>query len=305
MVRGRAVKEEPPRTAIGTLLLDGVPSVGADLVLDMLRLELILLETNASSVGQDATLGGRLSSAPERKRFPAVFSMNNNGPHSPMPLADELPKPRLRGWFHALAAVASVIAVSRMLIQTRDDLPRMLSVLVFGVSMLMLYAGSAVYHLGSWRGRTRSVLRAIDHANIFVLIAGTYTPIYMNVLAGRLRIVLLSLIWVLAIAGVLGTVLTFRLPRGIAVSLYIGMGWLALISLPQLMEQLPWQAIATLVLGGVLYSIGGLVYARRRPNPFPRMFGFHEVFHLLTVAAGAAFLVLIWVWVLPFPRGSS
>ncbi|MBA3531905.1 MAG: hemolysin III family protein [Ardenticatenales bacterium] len=217
--------------------------------------------------------------------------------------SDGAPKPLLRGWLHAAAAVASVIAVSLMLNQTRDDLPRFLSILVFGLSMLLLYAGSALYHIGPWQGRTRLVLRAVDHANIFVLIAGTYTPIYVNVLEGRLRIVLLSLIWGLAIAGALGTVLTLKLPRRISVSLYIGMGWIALATFPQLLQRLPWQAVATLLLGGVLYSIGGIVYALKRPDPFPRVFGFHELFHLLTIAAGTTFLVMIWLWVLPFPRG--
>lgn len=216
--------------------------------------------------------------------------------------AEDQLKPLLRGWFHALAALAAVVVTIVLLAQTYTDPGRFVSLLIFGASMIGLYVWSAVYHIGKWQGRRHAVLRAIDHANIFLLIAGTYTPICVIVLSGPLRIVVLSLIWTLGLAGAIGTVLTLRLPRWLSTGLYLGMGWLSLITLPQLIQLLPWQAIATLMLGGLLYSIGAIVYALRRPNPLPRVFGFHEIFHLFTIAAGAAFIVTIWVWVVPFAR---
>jgi hemolysin III len=97
-------------------------------------------------------------------------------------------------------------------------------------------------------------------------------------------------------------VLAPGLPRWIGTGLYIGMGWVAVLALPAFLAVLPWTAVATLLLGGVLYTLGGVVYARRRPNPFPRVLGFHEVFHLLVVAGGATFATMIWLWVLPFPH---
>ncbi|MDQ5852543.1 MAG: hemolysin III family protein [Chloroflexota bacterium] len=213
-----------------------------------------------------------------------------------------MPKPRLRGWFHAGAAVAAIVTTSALLLQAQDDTLRFFSLLVFGLSMIELYVVSAIYHIGSWQGRRYQVLRAIDHANIFVLIAGTYTPICVNVLSGWLRITVLVAIWSLVVAGVICAVLTLRLPRWISTALYIAMGWIALGTMPWLISLLPWQAIALLVAGGVLYTIGAVVYALRRPNPLPHIFGFHEIFHLFTIAGGAAFVIVIWVWVVPFPR---
>ena len=121
-------------------------------------------------------------------------------------------------------------------------------------------------------------------------------------LAGWLRLTLLATIWALAVAGIGLTVLAPGLPRWIGTGLYIGMGWVAILALPAFLAVLPWTAVAVLLLGGVLYTLGGVVYARRYPNPFPRVLGFHEVFHLLVIAGGAAFAAMIWLWVLPFPH---
>lgn len=211
-------------------------------------------------------------------------------------------KPLLRGWSHALAAGAAVILTIVLCWQSRADVPRLLSLLIYGLSMIELYTVSAVYHVGTWGNTTRLKLRALDHANIFVLIAGTYTPLCFNVLNGWVRVALLVTIWALALAGIGIALFNLRLPRWVSTSLYIGMGWVALFALPAFLAHLPWLFVATLVLGGALYTIGAVVYARRLPNPFPRIFGFHEVFHLFVIAGSIAFAVAIWVWALPFPR---
>jgi hemolysin III len=211
-------------------------------------------------------------------------------------------KPLLRGWFHAVAALGSVAATIGLLLATRDDPIRFVSMLVFGLSMVELYTLSAVYHIGFWKGRRRTVLRALDHANIFVLIAGTYTPICVNVLSGWLRTGVLALIWTLALAGVVGAVFTLRLPRWLSTGLYIVMGWVSVAAAPELARILPLEVLGLLVGGGVLYSIGALVYALKRPDPFPSIFGYHEIFHLFVIAGSAVFLVAIWGWVVPFPR---
>lgn len=213
-----------------------------------------------------------------------------------------LPKPLLRGWFHAIAAVAAVIFTAIACWRTQADGPRLLSVLIFGLSMIELFSVSALYHMGSWREPLRRTLRALDHANIFILIAGTYTPLCFNVLAGWLRPVLLSVIWLLAGLGIGLATLTLHTPRWMTTSLYIGMGWVALLALPAFMAVLPGTAIAALLGGGILYTVGAIIYARRRPDPFPRVFGFHEVFHLFVVAGSVTFAALIWIWALPFHR---
>lgn len=214
----------------------------------------------------------------------------------------DLPKPLLRGWSHALAALAAVVVTVGLLVQTYHDLPRFVSLLIFGLTMILLYVVSAVYHIGPWQGRVRARWRAFDHANIYLLIAGTYTPFCVNVLSGTQRIVVLGVIWALGIAGAVGTLATMKLPRWLSTSLYLGMGWIALVTIPALLNALSWAGLSMLVLGGVLYTLGAVVYALKRPNPLPRTFGFHEIFHLFTIAAGAAFVIAVWVWVVPFPR---
>lgn len=203
-------------------------------------------------------------------------------------------KPLLRGWSHALATIGAIIVTIGMVLETYGDGVRTAAVLVFGVSMIMLFLGSAIYNLWPWAGRADRVLQAIDHANIFVYIAGTYTPLCVTVLTGWLRITMLSLVWGIAVVGVACSVLTLHLPRWITTVLYIAMGWVAVIALPVLARRLPLPAFGLLLAGGVLYTIGAIIYLFRRPDPFPRIFGFHELFHLFVIAGSAAFVLVIW-----------
>jgi hemolysin III len=207
-------------------------------------------------------------------------------------------KPLLRGWSHALAALGALVLTVALCWVSRADVPRLLSLLVYGLSMLELYTVSAVYHIGRWSAGTRRVLRAVDHANIFVLIAGTYTPLCANLLNGWVRVAMLVAIWVLALTGIGLAVINERLPRWVNASLYVGMGWLALLVLPALYQAMHW-GVGLLVLGGALYTVGAVIYARKRPDPFPRVFGYHEVFHLLVIAGSVAFALAIVGWTLP------
>ena len=213
-----------------------------------------------------------------------------------------LPKPLLRGRFHAAAAVAALALTTALGVRSHADPPRLIAMLIFGLSRVELYSVSAVYHIGRWGPVAWRRLRALDHANIFVLIAGTYTPLCFNVLSGWLRLAMLALIWALALAGAALATLTLRTPRWLSTALYVGMGWVALLALPAFARELGWVAVAMLLLGGGLYTAGAVVYARRRPDPFPRVLGFHEVFHLFVIAGGAAFAAAVWLWALPFPR---
>lgn len=178
----------------------------------------------------------------------------------------------------------------------------MLSMLVYGLSSVQLYTISAVYHIGHWHGRRDTVLRALDHASIFILIAGTYVPFCVNILPDQLRLMLLVVVWVLALTGAALSVVTIRLPRWLGVGLYVAIGWVGLVPAPTLLQTFPPPALAMLLLGGALYTVGAIIYARRRPDPWPQLFGFHELFHVLVIAANATFLATIWIWVVPFPR---
>lgn len=226
--------------------------------------------------------------------------------HITVPSSTELiraTKPLLRGWFHAIAAIAAVALTVLLCVLSRKDLPRLVSMLIFGLCMIELYTVSALYHIGSWQGTARRKLRALDHANIFLLIAGTYTPLCFNILTGWMRSGILITIWVLAALGIGLTLFTLRLPRWISTVLYIAMGWIVVLALPAFLAVLPWIAVATLLSGGVLYTIGALIYALRRPDPLPRVLGFHELFHLFVIAGSIAFASCVYLWALPFPRG--
>jgi hemolysin III len=211
-------------------------------------------------------------------------------------------RPLLRGWSHALAAVAVSVFTILLCLRSHTDPPRLLSLLIYGLSMIELYTVSALYHIGKWSERLRRTLRALDHANIFVLIAGTYTPLCFNLLSGWIRPTILLLIWALAITGVALATLTLHTPRWLTAGLYVAMGWIALLALPGFLVALPWLAIAWFLMGGIFYTIGAVIYAHRWPDPFPRIFGFHEIFHLFVIMGTVAFAVPVWVWALSFPR---
>jgi hemolysin III len=206
-------------------------------------------------------------------------------------------KPRLRGWSHAIACGAAILSTIALCTHGGDEIARLISLAVYGASTILLYGASAVYHLGAWHGRRRAVLRSLDHASIFVLIAGTFTPFCVVLLSGAERALVLALIWGMAGIGVSSSILTPSLSRGFTVALYLGMGWMGLIPAPTLIGLLPASALAVLLGGGLLYSIGAIVYARRWPDPFPSTFGFHELFHLFVIAGNGAFLTVIWLWV--------
>ncbi len=211
-------------------------------------------------------------------------------------------RPRLRGYFHAGAAVAAALGGSYLVVLASDDRPRQLSMLVYGAGLTVLFAFSAVYHVHTWAPTRRAILRRIDHANIFLLIAATYTPLATNVLSGWWRVGILGAVWGAALVGV-GTAIAGVQPRRwVLAGLYVGMGWIALAALGEISAALPWPAIGLIVTGGALYSVGALLYARKWPDPWPRVFGYHEIFHLLTIAAAVAFYVVVLVYVLPAPR---
>ncbi len=218
---------------------------------------------------------------------------------------DSIPKkvkPLMRGWSHAIAAVASIVLTVILCWLSRQDIPRMISMLIFGLSMIELYTVSAVYHIVTWSSAKRRVLRAIDHANIFVLIAGTYTPLCFNILTGWVRVAILIVIWTLALVGIVSSIFTLKLPRWANAALYVGMGWVVILAIPAFLAVLPWIAVATLFLGGALYTIGAVIYARKKPDPFPKVWGYHEVFHLFVILGSIAFATCVWIWALPFPR---
>ena len=210
-------------------------------------------------------------------------------------------EPLMRGWLHAIAAVVALLLVLSVFVRIAEPGHR-LAMLVFGSSMVLLYGVSALYHIGRWGPRTHRILRSFDHANIFVLIAGTYTPFCVMVLRGPVATFLLISLWSIAAVGVILKIGWPYVSRRFSVSCYVAMGWLGVVAVPQLVQTLPQPALLLLLSGGLLYTTGGIIYALRRPNPLPRFFGYHELFHLLGVSANTSFVLTILLWVLPYAQ---
>ncbi|MFI2753431.1 hemolysin III family protein [Cellulomonas sp. P22] len=192
-------------------------------------------------------------------------------------------KPRLRGWLHA-GMFPIVVVASIVLVATAPTPTARWSSTVFGITSMLLFGTSAVYHRGTWSPRVTGVLRRLDHSNIFLIIAGTYTPLAAIMLPERTRNVLLLTVWVGAVLGLLARVLWLGAPRWVYTPIYVALGCVSLGFLPQFAAAPGGPAVVGLLLGcGVAYISGAVVYALKRPNPSPQWFGFHEVFHALTI----------------------
>lgn len=211
-------------------------------------------------------------------------------------------KPLLRGYSHAVAAVAALAGAVLLLRLSAGDPPKQFSLLVYGASTVLLFTISALYHLGNWSPRRHALLRRIDHANIFVLIAGTYTPVVYNVLGGWWRIGLLAAVWGVAALGMVVVAAVPGMRRPLRVALYVGMGWAALVGGPVMVRALGAPALLLPAIGGALYTLGAVGYALHRPRLWPRVFGYHELFHLAVIAASAVFFVFILHDIVPFAR---
>ncbi len=192
-------------------------------------------------------------------------------------------KPTWRGWIHA-GTFPIAIAAGIVLIVLADGAPAKWASAVFMTSSLLLFGNSALYHRFDWGPRTKAVLKRIDHANILLLIAGTYTPIAVLGLPTNQMVMLLSLAWGGAIAGILFRVFWIDAPRWLYVALYLVLGWAAVMYIVPLFEASAAMMILVIV-GGLLYTGGAIVYALKKPNPWPGHFGFHEIFHVCTVLA--------------------
>jgi hemolysin III len=208
----------------------------------------------------------------------------------------------VRGFLHGSAAVVSVAGLTILLWRSRQDVPRALSMAVFGVSLIALYTTSALYHSVPWRQRWEARMQRLDHSMIFLLVAGTYTPVAFNVLTGWWRTVTLAVVWGAAGIGILQKIVLPRLHASFSITLQVVMGWFAIIPFLELVERLSNGAIALMVAGGLSYTVGMIIMVAHRPRLFPRIFSSHEVFHILVVAGSLFhFLMILW-YVVPIER---
>lgn len=207
-------------------------------------------------------------------------------------------KPKLRGWLHFGAGPLALVLGLGLLVVVPEQ-PLRLAVACYVATTVLLFSVSASYHLGAGGPRTQDVLQRLDHANIYLFIAGSYTPFGAALPDPATSRLILVLVWSIALAGLVVRVFWHTAPRWLSVASYIGLGWVAVFFLPDLWHAFGTSVVLLILLGGVLYSVGGLVYARKRPNPAPDWFGFHEVFHALTITAFAVQFVAIATVVVP------
>src|SRR6476619_3511328 len=197
----------------------------------------------------------------------------------------ERPRPRLRGRLHEVAFFVSLPA-GFVLVLSASGWKAVTAAVVYWLALSSQFGVSAAYHLGMWSEVGRERMRTLDHATIFVLIAGTYTPFCLLVLHGAAAIVVLVIVWTGAAAGIATKIYRVDL-HVVSGFLYLGLGWVAVIVFPALVRELSTTELALMIAGGLVYSAGALVLALHRPNPWPRTFGYHEVWHAATIGAAA------------------
>jgi hemolysin III len=188
------------------------------------------------------------------------------------------------GLTHLAGFVVALAGIAWLSVRDNGDVSR--GIMIYGASLLALYAASSAYHLVVAGERTTRLLRALDHLAIFFLIAGTCTPLFCRAFDGSTRTMMLAGIWGAAAAGIAARVLWRNAPRALYTSLYVAMGWMVVLRWHDVVRALPTSALTLVVTGGVVYTLGAVVYALRRPNPLPR-FGFHEIWHLFVLGGSA------------------
>lgn len=208
-------------------------------------------------------------------------------------------KPRLRGVLHQWAFLAS-LPLGLALVAVAGSPRARIAVALYAVSVAALFGTSALYHRVEWRSlKARAWMRRLDHSMIFVLIAGTYTPFALLVLGGAFALAILVAVWAGALIGVLLSLVWTNAPAWLRAANCVALGWVAVVALPQLATGLGVRGVTLVALGGLLYTLGAIVYAAKRPDPRPLVFGYHEVFHALVVIAAALQYSVIALWVAP------
>jgi hemolysin III len=205
----------------------------------------------------------------------------------------------VNGLSHLFAAIAALFGSIYLILVGWGNPVKVVSILVYGISLVLLFSASATYHLVKAEPKTMVRLRKFDHSAIYLLIAGTYTPICLNMLTGFWKFGLLGIIWGLALVGIGVKIFFIRAPRWLTASVYVLMGWLSILGVKELIARLPSGALAWLLAGGIIYTLGAVIYSTKLFNFVPNRFGFHEVWHIFVILAALAHYILIAVYIAP------
>jgi len=199
----------------------------------------------------------------------------------------------ISGLTHLAAAVTAVLGLIGLLLAGQGDALREISFLIYGTSLVLMFSASALYHLVHCGPRMTGILRKIDHSAIYLLIAGTYTPVCLTFFSGFWRWGLLSIIWGMALSGVALKIFFIRAPRWVTTGIYLGMGWFSVLAVNEMLRTMPSGVIIWLVAGGLFFTAGAVVYVLKRPNPRPGLFGFHEIWHLFVILGCLSHFIVV------------
>lgn len=205
----------------------------------------------------------------------------------------------VNGLTHLGAAVVSAVGLVALLITGRSTVGKEVSLLIYGSTLVLLFAASSTYHLVKGSPRVMGILRKVDHAAIYLLIAGSYTPFCYNMFSGFWQWGLLAIVWSLALLGVIVKIFIIRSPRWLNTAIYLVLGWLVVFAVREMLATLPVGALVWLSAGGILYTLGAIVYATKILNFIPGKFGFHEVWHIFVILGALAHFAAVILYVAP------
>lgn len=200
---------------------------------------------------------------------------------------------------HFILFMAAIVGLIFLIILSKNDLSKLITMTIYGLSMIMLYGASSLYHWVNTTPQTELILKKVDHIAIYFLIAGSYTPVFYYGLEGAWRWAMLAAVWILAMIGMALKIWFIHAPRYVSSAFYVSLGWIALVPFLQLIKNLPLGAIVLMAVGGVVYTMGAIIYATKIFDFFPKRFGFHEVFHLFIAAGSIVHYLMVLIYIVP------
>ncbi len=205
---------------------------------------------------------------------------------------------QVSGWSHLIAAVFSLLGLGYMLLLSRASFLLFFAILIYGISLSGMFFASAIYHLNQFRSaKTVTILRKIDHSAIYLLIAGTYTPVCIHFFTGFYRWGFVAIIWGLALLGVGVKIFVIQSPRWVTAGIYLVMGWMSIFAIREMLWHMPDRALLWLFLGGIFYTVGSIIYMTKKPNFFPGVFGFHELWHVFVILGALSHFIVVSVFI--------
>jgi len=202
-------------------------------------------------------------------------------------------------WTHFVLFMAAILGLVFLIILSRNNISKLITMIIYGVSMILLYGASSLYHWVRTTPQKELLLKKVDHIAIYLLIAGSYTPVFYYGLEGAWRWAMLCVVWILAMIGMVLKICFIHAPRYVSSAFYVSLGWIAIVPFLQLVKNLPMGAIILMAVGGVTYTMGAIIYATKIFDFFPKRFGFHEIFHLFIGAGSIVHYIMILIYIMP------